>query len=213
MKIKTFVFNDIAVNTYLLWDEDSLEAIIIDPATFYSDEEEELKDFVKQNGLKLTHSLNTHLHFDHVFGNAFIEKEFGLKSEANDADWPWAETIGERLARFGIRYTGKVPALGHILNEGDSITFGKYTINVLHLPGHSPGSLGYYIPEEKAIFSGDVLFQCSIGRTDFADSDHSTLIKNIKEKMLTLPGDTIVYPGHGPATTIETEKMSNIYLQ
>lgn len=213
MKIKRFVFNDIDVNSYLLWDEESLEAVIIDPATFYPHEEEELKEFVKQNGLRLTHSLNTHLHFDHVFGNAFIEKEFGLKSEAHDADWPWAETIGERLARFGIRYTGKVPALGRILNEGDTITFGKYTIRVLHLPGHSPGSLGYYIPEENIIFAGDVLFQRSIGRTDFADSDHATLIKNIKEKLLILPNETVVYPGHGPSTTIGEEKESNYYLQ
>lgn len=213
MKIKRFVFNDIDVNSYLLWDEESLEAVIIDPATFYPDEEKELKEFVKQNGLRLTHSLNTHLHFDHVFGNAFIEKEFGLKSEAHDADWPWAETIGERLARFGIRYTGKVPALGRILNEGDTITFGKYTIRVLHLPGHSPGSLGYYIPEENIIFAGDVLFQRSIGRTDFADSDHATLIKNIKEKLLILPNETVVYPGHGPSTTIGEEKASNYYLQ
>lgn len=213
MKIKTFVFNDIAVNTYLLWDEDSREAIIIDPATFYTDEEEELKEFIQSNNLTLTHSLNTHLHFDHVFGNTFIEKEFGIKSEAHEADWPWAETIGERLARFGIRYTGKVPPLGRTLKEGDTINFGKYTINVLHLPGHSPGSLGYHIAEEKKIFSGDVLFRCSIGRTDFQDSDHATLIKNIKEKMLTLPGDTIVYPGHGPATTIEAEIKSNIYIQ
>ncbi len=213
MKIKRFVFNDIDVNSYLLWDEESLEAVIIDPATFYPEEEEELKEFVKQNGLRLTHSLNTHLHFDHVFGNAFIEKEFGLKSEAHDADWPWAETIGERLARFGIRYTGKVPALGRILNEGDTITFGKYTIRVLHLPGHSPGSLGYYIPEENIIFAGDVLFQRSIGRTDFADSDHATLIKNIKEKLLILPNETVVYPGHGPSTTIGEEKANNYYLQ
>lgn len=213
MKIRRFVFNDIDVNSYLLWDEESLEAVIIDPATFYPDEEEELKEFVKQNGLRLTHSLNTHLHFDHVFGNAFIEKEFGLKSEAHDADWSWAETIGERLARFGIRYTGKVPALGRILNEGDTITFGKYTIRVLHLPGHSPGSLGYYIPEENIIFAGDVLFQRSIGRTDFADSNHATLIKNIKEKLLILPNETVVYPGHGPSTTIGEEKASNYYLQ
>ncbi len=213
MKIKKFIFNDLGVNCYLLWDEDSKEAVIIDPAAFYPDEEEELKEFILQNGLKPVHSLNTHLHFDHIFGNSFIEKEFGLKSEAHDADWPWAETIGERLARFGIRYTGKIPALGRILNEGDTITFGKYKIEVLHLPGHSPGSLGYYIPEEKAVFAGDVLFRQSIGRTDFQDSDHGTLIRNIKEKLLTLPDDTIVYPGHGESTTIEAEKMGNYYLQ
>ena len=213
MKLKTFVFNNLGVNSYLLWDEESKEAVIIDPAALYPDEEEELKEFVRSNGLILKHSLNTHLHFDHVFGNAFIEREFAIKSEAHDADWPWAETIGERLARFGIRYTGKVPALGRILNEGDRITFGRYTIEILHLPGHSPGSLGYYIPQEGMIFAGDVLFQYSIGRTDFADSDHYALIRNIREKLFTLPDDTIVYPGHGPSTTIKAEKEYNRYVQ
>ena len=211
MELKIFTFNPVDVNCYLLWDE-SKEAVIIDAAVLFDEEKEELKNFIRSNSLTLKHHLNTHLHFDHIFGNPFIEQQFGIKSYANDQDWPWAETISERVARFGLRYNEKIPALGKILSDGDTVTFGNNTITAIHVPGHSPGSLAYYIAEEKVLFSGDALFQCSIGRTDFPDSDYTTLINSIKNKLFSLPDDTRVFPGHGDSTTIGFEKQYNRFL-
>ena len=212
MNLKTFVFNPVDVNCYLLWDE-SKEAIVIDPAVLFDDEKAQLKALIEQNGLTLKHALNTHLHFDHIFGNPFIEKEFGIACEANDGDWPWAETIAERVARFGLRYKENIPALGRVLHDGDVITFGNQKLEAIHVPGHSPGSLAYYLRSENMLFSGDALFQGSIGRTDFADADFDTLITSIKEKLFTLPDETVVYPGHAGTTTIGFEKQYNRFLK
>ena len=212
MELKRLVFNPVDVNCYILWDE-TKEAVLIDAAVLFDEEKEELKSFISNNGLIVKHHLNTHLHFDHIFGNPFIEKEFGLKSQSNDKDWPWAETISERVARFGLRYTEKIPAIGRVLCDGDEIKFGNSTIKALDVPGHSPGSLAYYVESENMLFSGDALFQGSIGRTDFADSDYETLINSIKTKLLTLPDATRVFPGHGDSTTIAFEKQYNRFLQ
>lgn len=211
MELKRLVFNPVDVNCYILWDE-TKEAVLIDAAVLFDEEKEELKSFISNNGLIVKHHLNTHLHFDHIFGNPFIEKEFGLKSQSNDKDWPWAETISERVARFGLRYTEKIPAIGRVLCDGDEIKFGNSTIKALDVPGHSPGSLAYYVESENMLFSGDALFQGSIGRTDFADSDYETLINSIKTKLLTLPDATRVFPGHGDSTTIAFEKQYNRFL-
>ena len=211
MKINIFRFNPVDVNCYLLWDK-SKEAVLIDAAVLFDEEKAELTKFIVQEGLTIKHHLNTHLHFDHIFGNPFIEKQFGIKTDANDGDWAWAETISERVARFGLRYNETIPTLGRVLHDGDTITFGNCTIKAIHTPGHSPGSLSYYIAEENVLFSGDALFQGSIGRTDFADADYDTLIISIKQKLFSLPDETIVYPGHGDSTTIGFEKQDNRYM-
>ena len=211
MELRQFIFNPVGVNCYLLWDE-SKEAVLIDAATLFPEEKEELKHFIAGEGLQIKHHLNTHLHFDHIFGNPFIEEAFGIKSEANDSDWSWAESISERVARFGLRYNEKIPPLGKVLRDGDTITFGNSTIKAIHVPGHSPGSLAYYIEEEKMLFSGDALFRGSIGRTDFPDADYATLAESIRKKLFTLPDDTIVYPGHSESTTIGFEKQYNRYI-
>ena len=212
MQLKKFIVNPVEVNCYLLWDETN-EAVLIDCGAWYPQEREYIKEFIESNGLTLKHHLNTHLHFDHIFGNAFIEETFGVKTSANDADWPWAENIKERVVRFGMKYDEKVPIRGSILNDGDVITFGNSRIVAIAVPGHSPGSLAYHIPEAKMLFSGDALFRGSIGRTDFPDSNHRALIYAIREKLLTLPEDTVVYPGHDRETTIEFEKKYNMYLR
>lgn len=211
MKLKSFIFNPIDVNCYLLWDE-SKEAVLIDASALFEEEKETLKQFIIQNELILKHSLNTHLHFDHIFGNPFIEKTFGIRPEASDLDMHWVETISERTARFGLKYNERMPSLSRVLHDGDSITFGNNTLTAIHVPGHSPGSMAYYTANEKMLFSGDALFRNSIGRTDFEDGDYKTLIHSIKNKLLILPDETTVYPGHGEKTTIGFEKGHNIYL-
>ena len=212
MELKRFAFNPVDVNCYILWDE-SKEAVLIDAAVLFDEEKEELKSFILANGLTVKHHLNTHLHFDHIFGNPFVEQEFGVKSSSNDKDWPWAETISERVARFGLRYNEKIPAIGTVLHDGDIVTFGNCAIKAIHVPGHSPGSLAYYVAEENVLFSGDALFHGSIGRTDFADADYDTLIESVKNKLLSLPDETRVFPGHGDSTSIGFEKQYNRFLQ
>lgn len=212
MNIKTFIFNPIQVNTYLLWDETG-EAVLIDCGCFFDHEKEILERFISDNNLTLKHYLNTHLHFDHIFGSPFVEKKFGLLPEANDGDLYWADTIAERVARFGIEYNEKMPSLGRVLHDGDEILFGNSRIVAIAVPGHSPGSLAYHIPEDRMLFSGDALFRDSIGRTDFPDSNHHSLIKNIKERLFTLPEDTTVYPGHDRTTTIAYEKDYNMFCR
>ena len=212
MELKRFVFNPVDVNCYILWDE-SKEAVLVDAAVLFDEEKEDLKSFILNNGLTVKHHLNTHLHFDHIFGNPFVEQELGVKSSSNDKDWSWAETISERVARFGLRYNEKIPAIGTVLHDGDTVTFGNSTIKVLHVPGHSPGSLAYYIEEQKMLFSGDTLFRGSIGRTDFPDSDHYRFVTGIRQRLLTLPDDTVVYPGHDSKTTIGFEKSYNMFLR
>ena len=212
MEIRTFIVNPIQVNCYLLWDETD-EALLIDCGAWFPEEREKIYRFVQSNGLTIKHYLNTHLHFDHIFGNAWVEETLGVKAEASDKDWSWAESIAERVARFGIRYEEKIPALGRILKDGDEITFGNQKIEVIAVPGHSPGSLAYHIPQEKVLFTGDALFCQSIGRTDFPDSNHLQLITAIREKLFVLPDDTIVYPGHSEKTTIGFEKSYNMYIR
>lgn len=213
MELKIFVFNPIEVNSYLLWDETG-EAVLIDCGCFSANEEETLKRFIADNNLQLKHYLNTHLHFDHIFGSPFIYAEYGLGAEASDGDWHWAGDIAERVARFGIRYDKKIPQLQRVLHNGDEIVFGNNRkITAIAVPGHSPGSLAYYVEQEGWLFSGDALFCNSIGRTDFPDSNHHDLISNIKNRLFTLPAETIVYPGHGPKTTIGYESNYNMYIE
>lgn len=212
MKIKQFQFNDISVNTYIVWDSQTLDAVIIDPGCYYPQEEQILKQFVEDNKLNINHILNTHLHFDHIFGNNFAEETFGVAAKAHNADMPWLLQIGRRLASFGIQYNKSVNPIKpeNFLQEGDSVSFGRHTFNILHIPGHSPGSLVYYCKEENILFCGDVLFKGSLGRYDFADSNGTALVQGIRQKLFTLPDNTVVYSGHGPSTTIGIEKVYNI---
>lgn len=212
MQLKIFTFNPLQVNSYLLWDKTG-EAALIDCGCLFESEKDTLKEFIRGNGLQLKVYLNTHLHFDHIFGSPFIEEQFGVSAWASDGDIHWAQSISERVARFGFSYNEKIPRLGRILDDGDVITFGHQHIQAIAVPGHSPGSLAYYMPQHNILFSGDALFCGSIGRTDFPDSNHTALLTNIRERLLTLPPETIVYPGHDRSTTIEYEKDYNIFLR
>lgn len=213
MIVKTFEFNPISENTYIAYDE-TKECVIIDPGCFYPDEKNDLFNFITNNDLIVKHVLNTHLHFDHVFGLNFIEDQFHIKTEANKADEFLLENMPAQLQMFGFRNIDeKIPTVGHYLKENDVVTFGNQRMIVLEVPGHSPGSVVFYNQEAGCLFAGDVLFRGSIGRTDLAGGNYEQLIKGIKEKLLPLPGNTIVYSGHGPTTTIAFEKQNNPYLR
>ena len=212
MKIKRFEFNMFPENCYVLWDETN-EAVVIDPGCFYEEEKQALKNFIIKNGLNVKHLLNTHLHLDHIFGNPFMLKEFGLKAEANLADEFWIDEAPKQSRMFGFQLQEAPVPLGTYLHDGDIITFGNTELEAIHVPGHSPGSLVYYCAADHCMFSGDVLFQGSIGRADLAGGNFDELIEHICSRLFILPNDTIVYPGHGAPTTIGIEKAENPFFR
>lgn len=213
MNIKVFEFNPIAVNTYVLYDETG-ECVIIDAACFFPNEQQELLSFINNNKLVVKHLLNTHLHFDHVFGVNFMEEQFDVKMKAHKADEFLLASMQQQMAMFGFPANGKyIPTMGEYINENDIIEFGNQKLSIMSVPGHSPGSIVFYNKKENLVISGDVLFNGSIGRTDLPQGDHNLLIDGIKTKLLVLPEDTVVYPGHGPSTTIKGEKQMNPFLQ
>lgn len=200
------------VNCYVLWDE-TKEAVVIDPGCFYDEEKQTLKNFILSNGLQVKHLLNTHLHLDHIFGNPFMLQEFGLSASANQADEFWIDEAPKQSRMFGFRLQEAPVPLGHYINDGDRITFGQTTFEAIHVPGHSPGSLVYYCETNHCMFSGDVLFQGSIGRADLEGGNFNELVDRIRNRLFTLPNETVVYPGHGAPTTIGSEKLENPFFR
>lgn len=211
MTIHTFVFNPFMENTYVAFDE-TKECIVIDPGCFATEEGKVLQHFITSNRLVVKHLINTHLHLDHVFGNLFVERTYGVQAQANKEDEFLLKQVSAQAEAFGIRYDDEQPLLKHYLIEGDTIAFGKNTLTVIHVPGHSPGSLCFYDAVSGTLFAGDVLFKGSIGRTDLPKGNYEQLINSISAKLLVLPDETVVYSGHGPATTIGHEKAYNPYL-
>jgi len=210
MNVKIFVFNPVQENTYLLYDETG-EALIIDCGAFEQYEQKQLKDFIAQNNLKLKYLLNTHLHFDHVLGNHFIYETYGIKPMYNETE---ESMPGLRVQAGGMGFPiNYEPVFAeHFLKEGDIVKFGNAELKAILTPGHSPGSLSYYCEKDKCVFTGDALFQRDIGRTDLWGGNEETLLNAIRTKLLTLPDDTVIYPGHGPASTVEDEKRYNPYI-
>ncbi len=211
MIIKQFTFNPLQENTYVVHDE-TLEAIVIDAGCFTAQEKKQLQDYIEDNNLKLKRVINTHLHFDHQFGNKFLYETYGLAPEAHPADEFLLEQVKAGGMVYGFVFPEDAQPIGKHFQEGDSITFGNSTLEILHVPGHSPGHVVFHNAEQKILFAGDVLFNGSIGRTDLERGNHATLIKGIQEKLLILPEETVVYCGHGPTTTIGNEKRYNPFL-
>jgi glyoxylase-like metal-dependent hydrolase (beta-lactamase superfamily II) len=209
--IHTFVFNPVQENTYLIWDETG-ECAIVDAGCFNQREFEKLDGFIKSKNLKPVKLINTHCHFDHIFGIEQCRKAYGLKWEAHYGDNSWVEGVQQKALMFGIQVQ-PIPLPEIELNDGDEVLFGNSTLKIFHVPGHSPGSICFYNEESKVLITGDVLFNGSIGRTDLQGGDFDTLISGIKSKLLVLPDDVDVFPGHGPATTIGDEKATNPFLQ
>ena len=200
------------VNCYVLSDE-TKEAVVIDAGCFYEDEKQALKNYITGNELHVTRLLFTHLHLDHIFGNPFMLKEYGVKAEANQADEFWLERAPQQSRMFGFELKEAPVPLGKYVCDGDIITFGNTSLEAIHVPGHSPGSLVYYCKEEKCMFSGDVLFQGSIGRADLAGGNFDELREHICSRLFILPDDTVVYPGHGAPTSIGAEKRDNPFFR
>lgn len=213
LTIKTFPVNMLQENCYIVSDE-THECVIIDCGAQYSQECKAIQQYIESHQLKPVHLLNTHLHFDHVMGNAFIARTFQLQTEANTRDQFLYDDIESQFQMFmGMSYHEEFPChIAKDLDENDKVTFGSHTFRIIATPGHTPGGICFYCPEEEVLFSGDSLFKFSIGRTDLPRGNGKDLIYSLQQKVMTLPSSTQVYPGHGPATLIADEKINNPYL-
>lgn len=196
----------IGTNCYLVACPETKEAIVIDPG----DEGEEIYKLVTKNGFRVSAIVNTHGHFDHVGGNRYLKKITGAPILIHEAD---AKYLTDRRLHLGsmMGKNEESPEADLLLKEGDTVKVGEFSLKVVHTPGHTPG--GISLIGEDVVFVGDTLFSGSIGRTDLPGGDYDTLMASIKNKLLPLEDEMVVYPGHGPSTTIGRERKRNPFLQ
>ena len=212
MLTKAFTFNPVGENTFLIWDEESREAAIIDAGMSNNRENTIISEFITKENLQLKYALQTHMHVDHIWGLAYIQETYGLKPLCHAAEESIYRDVPEMTSMFRLSMNWNLPVVERYINEGDTFQLGNTTIKVLHTPGHTPGGLSYYIESAHTLFTGDTLFKGSVGRTDLPGGNLSEEMDSIKNKIITLPSDTIVYSGHGPESSIGWELENNPYL-
>lgn len=212
MEYRIFVNNMWREKTIVLYDETG-DAAVIDCGCVSMEEEDRLRSFLSRKGLKPVVLLNTHLHPDHVFGNRFMKEEYGLETQASKDDEFLIDHAVEYAAMLGMSDVTPPPRIGKYLKDGDSVSFGNSVLQVIAIPGHSPGGLCYYAAADRLLISGDVLFAGSVGRADLPGGDERKLIQGIKDRLLVLSDDVCVIPGHGSMTTIGEERRYNPFLR
>jgi glyoxylase-like metal-dependent hydrolase (beta-lactamase superfamily II) len=196
-------------NCSIVGDETSGEAVVIDPG----DDVERVKEVLHRHNLKAKYIVATHAHIDHVGGIDKLQRETGATVLMHEEDLPLYQNLAIQAAMLGLREP-KATKVDDFLKAGDLLRWGSLELEVLHTPGHSPGSLSLYLPGEgQRIFSGDTLFQGSIGRTDLWGGDYKQILRSIRESLLLFPDQTPVFPGHGPETTIGEEREYNPFLR
>ena len=210
MSIKAFTNSLIGENTYIVYDN-SGECAIIDPGMYTAFDQNAVIGFISNNQLKPTLLLNTHCHYDHVFGNKFIFDNYGLKPQFHKGELEVLMAAPVWTQEMGLHYELS-PLPDVYLPETGTVSFGQTTFELIFAPGHSPAHLCFYNRKENFLVGGDVLFRNSIGRTDLPGGNHQLLIDNIDQKLFALPDSCTVYPGHGPETTIGYEKRNNPFL-
>jgi hydroxyacylglutathione hydrolase len=203
-KIYPLVVGRLQTNCYIL--QSAKEAIIIDPG----DEADRIRRFLAEMGAKATRIIATHTHFDHVLGVEGLKAETGAPFSIHKDDLPMLEAMQARVKQFMGYSVPPPPKVDSFLKHDDRVILGNETIQVIHTPGHSPGSIS--LAGKNYVFTGDALFNQSIGRTDLPGGDYETLVRSIKERLFKLDDNTTVYPGHGPETTIEDEKLANPFV-
>lgn len=205
MKIIILPVGFIGANCYIVYDEETKEALVIDPG----DEGERICTEIQKNGLQVKYIVDTHGHGDHIGANGYVKEVTGATLAIHKEDAPMLTDASKNMSMYmPVRTNG--PAADLLLKEGDVLEVGKMKFQVLHTPGHSRGCI--CLVSGKACFSGDTLFQYSIGRTDLPGGSFEQLIASVTDKLLVLPEDTTVFPGHGPKTTIGAEKAGNPFL-
>ncbi len=210
-QVKAFEFSPFSENTYVVFDETG-EAVIIDPGCWDRAEEADLAAFIEEKKLRPVRLLNTHCHLDHVFGNRFCAEKWSLGLEIAAGELVILQNFAASCQRFGIPVRTSQPEPSRFLADGEEIRFGSTVLKCISAPGHSPDHLCFWCEKEGFVIGGDVLFLESIGRTDLPGGNHEQLLKSIRERIFTLPPETIVWPGHGPETTVRHEIEYNPFL-
>lgn len=211
LRIQTFEVNPLHENCYVINDE-TKECVIIDCGALTETEQNAVIAYIREEGLKLVHNLGTHGHLDHHFGDAAILSAFNLQPEVAEGDKVLMQHPREAaLQMLGMDLNIDLPAGNLKLTENEEVKFGSHTFKIIRTPGHSPGSVSFYCAEENVLFTGDTLFKGSIGRTDFPGGSMFQIISSLRE-LAQLPDKTIVYPGHGPQTSIGFELAHNPYM-
>lgn len=213
MNIKSFEFNLFGVNTYVVWDRVTSRAAIVDPGMTGDADNAVIDMFIADNSLEVTHLLFTHLHIDHTLGTEHVIERYGVKVEANPSDAFLGLQRDMQAGMFHLRQFPGPMEIAVELHHGDVISFGNESLEVLSIPGHSPGSVVFYNRAGGWVITGDVLFRGSIGRTDLLGGNHAELLNGIRSELITLPPATVVYPGHGPKTTIGDEIKNNQFIR
>lgn len=208
LKIISHVFGPLENNTYLLWDSQTSQAVIIDPAL----ESEGLLDVIKKNGLKPVAIWITHAHFDHIGGVSAISQAFQpalpIYLHPDDLDL-WRQGGGS--LNFGLDLDVSEPP-SQFFTDGQKILLGEHEVQVRHTPGHTRGHVILYAPDARAAFVGDLIFYHGVGRTDLPGGSHADLLNSIHTQVFTLPENTRLLSGHGPETTVEEEQISNPFI-
>ena len=204
--------NPFGENMYILWDEASHEAVVVDPGMMRDGEREMVTKFIDEHNLSVKHILLTHLHVDHITGARWLADKTGADVCGSALDNPLGQELPEQVAHFRINVEVEPLTVDRNLADGDTLQLGDETIQVLHVPGHSPGGLAFYLPQSALLISGDTIFNGSVGRTDLWGGDMAQLINSIREKILPLPDETVIASGHGPTTTVADEKRCNPFL-
>jgi glyoxylase-like metal-dependent hydrolase (beta-lactamase superfamily II) len=199
----------LACNCSVLGDEKSGEAVVIDPG----DDVDRVQEILSRHKLRVRYIIATHAHIDHVGGIEKLKRATGAAVLMHEGDLPLYQNLALQAAWLGVQPPEAVE-VDQFLKDGDALNWGPHSLEVLHTPGHSPGSLCLYLPgAERRVFSGDTLFQSSIGRTDLWGGSFDQILRSIKNTLLPFPDATSVFPGHGPATTIGEERETNPFLQ
>ena len=210
ISVQKFVFNDFQENSFVIHDE-SGEGLIIDPGCTTTDEREQLTGYISDRGIRPLKIVNTHAHIDHVLGVSYLASYYSIPFLIHRQDSPLIERSVEQAIMFGLDLQ-EAPVPDAFLEDNEIISLGGSRLQVLHLPGHSPGGIGLWCEAQNFVIVGDVLFSGSIGRTDLPGGDYDTLISSIKNRLLSLNDDCLVYCGHGPETSIGEEGVSNPFL-
>jgi glyoxylase-like metal-dependent hydrolase (beta-lactamase superfamily II) len=206
MHIKTMEVGSLCTNSYLVYCDDSKEGVIIDPGG----DGDKIIQVIKDSGVEIKYILNTHGHHNHIGANKNLKDFTGKDLLIHEKDGEMLTSPKRNFSLFlGEENCG--PAADGFLKDGDVISFGSCSLKVIHLPGHTPGGVGFYAEKEGVLFSGDTLFYGSIGRTDLPGSDYQEMTKSL-EKLMKMPDETIVYPGHGPKTSVALEKEINPFI-
>lgn len=212
IQVQPFVFNAFQENSYVLYDAHTLEAIVIDPGMYEARERQSFDRFVQEKKLQLKAIYNTHTHIDHIFGNRYVQETYNIPVFFHEKDLPNYQPLPFVASRYGLEDFQYFTDYQLLTDKDKGIHLGAHFLDILFVPGHSPGHVAFYSAAQNFVIGGDVLFRMSIGRTDFPNCNHQDLLHSIRQVFFKLPDDTLVYSGHGQSTTIGFEKTHNPFL-